>query len=248
MTSNIIKIPRRRWSREVRGNQYTTWKCYVDAIKSNNNKMEVDIPNKESNKNFPQQEDQRGAVPARVQSAEELLSIQLVLGEPDRITKTTNDLIGIDPSIVVHSLNVDPTFLSVKLKKRHFGPEKDKIIQEEVSNKWLMCIDFRDINKVCPKDFYPLPRIDQLVDSTFGHELLSLMDASQERSLLFFKALRKTKDFIWDEDYQQAFRDLKAYLAQLPLFTKPTLGETVYLYLAASQQAVSSMLIKEEGL
>ncbi|KAL0392974.1 UNVERIFIED_CONTAM: hypothetical protein Sradi_2520200 [Sesamum radiatum] len=111
--------------------------------------MEVDIPNKESNKNFPQQEDQRGAVPARVQSAEELLSIQLVLGEPDRITKTTNDLIGIDPSIVVHSLNVDPTFLSVKLKKRHFGPEKDKIIQEE------------------------------LVDSTSGHELLSLMDASQ---------------------------------------------------------------------
>ncbi|KAL0297966.1 UNVERIFIED_CONTAM: hypothetical protein Sangu_3169200 [Sesamum angustifolium] len=79
----------------------------------------------------------------------------------------------------MHSLNVDPTVPSVKPKKRHFGPEKDKIIQEEVSNKWLMCIDFRDINKACPKDFYPLPRIDQLVDSTSGHELLSLMDASQ---------------------------------------------------------------------
>ncbi|KAL0416784.1 UNVERIFIED_CONTAM: putative protein K02A2.6 [Sesamum latifolium] len=42
-----------------------------------------------------------------------------------------------------------------------------------------MCIDFRDLNKVCPKDFYPLPRIDHLVDSTSGCELLSMMDASQ---------------------------------------------------------------------
>ncbi|KAL0406477.1 UNVERIFIED_CONTAM: Retrovirus-related Pol polyprotein from transposon [Sesamum latifolium] len=42
-----------------------------------------------------------------------------------------------------------------------------------------MCIDFRDLNKAWPKDFYPLPRIDQLVDSTSGCELLSMMDASQ---------------------------------------------------------------------
>ncbi|KAL0411565.1 UNVERIFIED_CONTAM: Retrovirus-related Pol polyprotein from transposon.6 [Sesamum latifolium] len=42
-----------------------------------------------------------------------------------------------------------------------------------------MCIDFRDLNKACPKDYYPLPRIDQLVDSTSGCELLSMMDASQ---------------------------------------------------------------------
>ncbi|KAL0295871.1 UNVERIFIED_CONTAM: Retrovirus-related Pol polyprotein from transposon [Sesamum angustifolium] len=40
-----------------------------------------------------------------------------------------------------------------------------------------MCIDFQDLNKACPKDFYPLPRIDQLVDSTSGCELLSIMDA-----------------------------------------------------------------------
>ncbi|KAL0445186.1 UNVERIFIED_CONTAM: hypothetical protein Slati_2241300 [Sesamum latifolium] len=42
-----------------------------------------------------------------------------------------------------------------------------------------MCINFRDLNKACPKDFYPLPRIDQLVDSTSGCELLSMIDASQ---------------------------------------------------------------------
>ncbi|KAL0393215.1 UNVERIFIED_CONTAM: hypothetical protein Sradi_2544300 [Sesamum radiatum] len=42
-----------------------------------------------------------------------------------------------------------------------------------------MCIDFRDLNKAYPKDFYPLPRIDQLVDFTSRCELLSMMDASQ---------------------------------------------------------------------
>ena len=40
-----------------------------------------------------------------------------------------------------------------------------------------MCVDFTDLNKVCPKDNYPLPRVDQLVDSTAGHRLLSFMDA-----------------------------------------------------------------------
>ena len=40
-----------------------------------------------------------------------------------------------------------------------------------------MCVDFTDLNKACPKDSYSLPRIDQLVDSTAGHKLLSFIDA-----------------------------------------------------------------------
>ena len=48
---------------------------------------------------------------------------------------------------------------------------------KKTNGKWRMCVDFTDINKVCPKDSYPLPRIDQLVDSTAGHKLLSFMDA-----------------------------------------------------------------------
>ena len=40
-----------------------------------------------------------------------------------------------------------------------------------------MCVDFTDLNKACPKDSYPLLRIDQLVDSTTSHKLLSIMDA-----------------------------------------------------------------------
>ena len=40
-----------------------------------------------------------------------------------------------------------------------------------------MCIDFTDLNKACPKDCFSLLRIDQLVNVTTGHQLLSFMDA-----------------------------------------------------------------------
>ena len=48
---------------------------------------------------------------------------------------------------------------------------------KKANGKWRMCVDYIDLNKACLKDSYPLPRIDQLVDSTAGHQLLSFMDA-----------------------------------------------------------------------
>ena len=45
------------------------------------------------------------------------------------------------------------------------------------NGKWRMCVNFTDLNKACPKDSFPLLRIDQLVDSTAGHKLLSFMNA-----------------------------------------------------------------------
>lgn len=45
------------------------------------------------------------------------------------------------------------------------------------NGKWRTCTDFSDLNKAYPKDGFSLPRIDQLVDATVGHELLSFMDA-----------------------------------------------------------------------
>ncbi|KAL0299002.1 UNVERIFIED_CONTAM: hypothetical protein Sradi_6560000 [Sesamum radiatum] len=53
------------------------------------------------------------------------------------------------------------------------------VLVPKPGGKWWMCIYFRDLDKAGPKDFYPLPRIDQLMHSTSGCELLSIMDASQ---------------------------------------------------------------------
>ena len=50
------------------------------------------------------------------------------------------------------------------------------VMVKKVSRKWRMCVDFTDLNKACPKDSYPLPRVNVLVDSTTRHQLLSFMD------------------------------------------------------------------------
>ena len=51
------------------------------------------------------------------------------------------------------------------------------VLVKKANGKWRVCVDFTDLNKACPKDSFPLPRIDQLVDSTAGHKLLTFMDA-----------------------------------------------------------------------
>jgi hypothetical protein len=54
------------------------------------------------------------------------------------------------------------------------------VLVKKENGKWRMCVDFTDLNKACPKDSFFLPRMDILVDSTSGHELLSFMDAFSE--------------------------------------------------------------------
>ncbi|XP_012856903.1 PREDICTED: uncharacterized protein LOC105976155 [Erythranthe guttata] len=53
------------------------------------------------------------------------------------------------------------------------------VLIEKSGGKWRLCVDFTNLNKACPKDPFPLPRIDQLVDSTSGCELLIFLDAYQ---------------------------------------------------------------------
>ena len=106
--------------------------------------------------------------------------------------------------VIVHRLNIDHKHEPIKRKKKSFASERQKMIDEEVdkllkvgfireaqypswivnvvmvkkaSEKWRICIDFTNLNKACPKDGFFLPRIDQLVDATLGHRLLSFMDA-----------------------------------------------------------------------
>ena len=121
----------------------------------------------------------------------------------DVFTWKQADMGGIDPIVITHRLNVSPSFKPIKQKRRSFAPERQKEINEEVgkllqagaireveysewlanvvlvkkeNGKWRLCIDFTAVNRACPKDSFPFPRIDLIVDATAGHELLSFMD------------------------------------------------------------------------
>ncbi|KAL0312296.1 UNVERIFIED_CONTAM: hypothetical protein Sradi_5628900 [Sesamum radiatum] len=76
--------------------------------------------------------------------------------------------------------------------------------------------------------------------------LSRFISKSVEKSLPFFKTLRKTKTFQWDASCQHAFEKLKDYLAWPPLLVKTSRGDTLYLYLSATLQAVSSILLREK--
>ena len=122
----------------------------------------------------------------------------------DIFTWSHEDMLGIDPLVMVHKLNVSPSFLPIRHKKQVFTQERNQAIAKEVGKlqetsfirevyypdwlanivmvkksnwKWRMYVDFTDLNKACPKDSYPLPRVDVLVDSTTQHQLLSFMNA-----------------------------------------------------------------------
>nr|KYP54229.1 Transposon Ty3-I Gag-Pol polyprotein [Cajanus cajan] len=51
------------------------------------------------------------------------------------------------------------------------------VMVKKESGKWRMCTDYTNLNKACPKDAYPLPHIDALVDGAAGHQILSFLDA-----------------------------------------------------------------------
>ena len=51
------------------------------------------------------------------------------------------------------------------------------VVVKMKSGKWRVCVDFTDLNKACPKDSFPLPKIDQMIDATAGHDRMSFLDA-----------------------------------------------------------------------
>ncbi|KAG9447773.1 hypothetical protein H6P81_013901 [Aristolochia fimbriata] len=112
---------------------------------------------------------------------------------------------GLDPTVAIHKLAIKSGVKPIKQTQRRFRPELVPEIEKEVDKllkadfirevkypSWIanivpvkkkngqirVCVDFRDLNKACPKDDFPLPITELMVDATTGHEALSFMDGS----------------------------------------------------------------------
>ena len=137
-------------------------------------------------------------------SAEERKCLIDLLHEyKDVFTWDYDKMSGIDPGLVAHSLNVEPGTRPVIQSMRTFYIEVEAQITQEVKKllvasfikpiqhpRWLSnivpvkkknrqircCVDFRNLNKACLKDEFPLPNMDLLIDSAAGHAMFSFMD------------------------------------------------------------------------
>jgi len=110
----------------------------------------------------------------------------------------------VDPLVASHKLSIYKEARYVSQKKCRLGEERrlaakaeankllnagfieeaqyttwlsNVVLLKKANGKWRMCVDYTDLNKACPRDAYPLPNIDRLVDGATGNKVLSFLDA-----------------------------------------------------------------------
>ena len=145
-------------------------------------------------------------VKAQLPSQEKKRLIEFLKRNIDVFAQSAYEAPKLNPSFIRHHLNVNPSVTPKKqppryLSKDHFDAVKHEvmkfkqaeaikevfypkwlantIIVKKKNAKWRVCVDFTDLNKACPKDPFPMPQIDQLMDATIGHPRMSFLDAFQ---------------------------------------------------------------------
>jgi hypothetical protein len=130
--------------------------------------------------------------------------VDFLRANADIFAWSPSDMPGIPREVAEHSLDILPHSRAVQQRLRRFDEERRRAIGVELqklleagfvkevfypmwlanpvlvkkkNGKWWMCVDYTSLNKACPKVPFPLPRIDQIVDSTAGCELLCFLDA-----------------------------------------------------------------------
>ena len=125
------------------------------------------------------------------------------MGNNGRQQWSAGDLRGVSRDIVEHRLDIRPGAKPKNQRPHKMSDEKAAAVKAEVqrlldakvirkvkyptwlantvpvkkkNGKWRMCIDFTDLNKACPKDDFPLPRIDKIIDNAANIQLMLLLD------------------------------------------------------------------------
>jgi len=169
--------------------------------------------------------------------------VRVISKHLDAFAWSASDMPGIDPDFLSHHLAMDPQVKPVRQRRRKFNEERRQAIKEETqkllaaghikevqypewlanvvlvkksNGRWRMCVDFTDLNKASPKDSYPLPNIDALVDSAAGCKLLSFLDA--------FSGYNQIKMHPMDEEKTAFMTERSCYCYRLMPFGLKTAG------------------------
>jgi hypothetical protein len=129
--------------------------------------------------------------------------IQFLQKNRDVFAWSAKDLTGVDRNFIEHKLNIDASVKPRRQKLRKMSDDKVVEVKSEVqrlleasvirevmypkwlantvpirknNGEWRICIDFTDLNKATPKDNYPFPRMDQVIDSVASTAIMSLLD------------------------------------------------------------------------
>jgi len=171
--------------------------------------------------------------------------IDVILENMGAFAWSSADMPGIDPNFLCHRLTMDDRVKPVVQRRRKFNEDKRLVIREETrklldvghlkeiqypewlanvvlvkkaNRKWRMCLDFTDPNKACPKDSYPLPSIDSLVDKASGCRLLSFLDA--------FSGYNQIRMHLKDESKTTFMAEFVSYCYKLMPFSLKNTGVT----------------------
>jgi hypothetical protein len=147
--------------------------------------------------------DQAVVIGSDLLSSEGEALIQFLQKNRDVFAWSAKDLTGVDRNFIEHKLNIDASVKPRRQKIRKMSDDKVVAVKSEVprlldanvirrvmylkwlvntmpvkkkNGKWRMCIDFTDLNKATPKDNYPLPRMDQVINSAASAAIMSLLD------------------------------------------------------------------------
>ena len=188
------------------------------------------------------------------------------------------DALGIDPAFICHHLNVNPSIAPknqppwrpsrehaeairdevMKLKharaiKEVFYPEwsANTVVVKKKSEEWRVCVDFTDLNKACPKDLFPMPWIDQLLDATAGHPRMSFLDAFQgyHQISLALEDQEKTIFVTPTGNYHYKIMSFglknagSTYQRMMTRMFKPQLGKNIEIYI--DDMVVKSKVVSE---
>ena len=199
---------------------------------------------------------------------------QVFLCNIDAFAWTHLDMTGISLAHASHKLNVILYARPIRQRVRRFHPDHHQIIQAEVDNllkagfireikypewlanvvvvpkkggKWRVCVDYTDLNDACPKESFPLPRIDQIVDASARHGMLPFLDAfSRYHQIPMYPPDAEKTTFITPHGlfcYDVMAFGLKntraTYKRLVTKMFRPLLGKTIEVY-------IDDMLVKSK--